>query len=376
MAPDTPDSFLVNLVPVGAGGGLQNGLSFVVGLAGLDQAHPFVVACRRGSAIEQKCIELNIPHEAIGGGFFSRVACELWLLAALGKRHRAKVIFTLFGNPPFNSGGMVKISGFAYSNIIQTEVPFWNFLPFHKRVIKLLKDRLRLFMARQSDELILETPYLYARGKEGVFKDKKLHVVEMEPSILVRARDRASALVRDEGGFDFLYLSGPHPNKRIHLLAPIIAELNRQERPSRLIVTLPESAAYTQAIRAAFIEHDVEHQLKNIGPVEPKNVADLLHSVDGVVNIALLESFSNNWVEAWASRKALICTDAEWARASCGDGAIYIDPDRPKEAAEQIREGLNDLTGLLERGDARLKQLGGERTKIQKYMDIIARHLG
>lgn len=375
MAPVTSDVVLINLVPVGAGGGLQNALSFLTQLARLNDAPKFIVACRAGSKVQDKCEELKLPYVAFPDSGLSRAVAEFGGLAKLARKSNAKVIFTLFGAPPIISGNVTTISGFALSNIIQREVPFWNFLPWRSRAVKQVKDWFRLQAALRSDEIILETRYLYERAKDGVFADKALHIVEMEPSALVTGSDGENAAHSNDGFFDILYLSGPHPNKRIHLMAPIVAELDRLGIASRLVVTMPAATAYTRIVEQAFAGHGVEERLKNIGPVEPKNVADTLHNVDAVVNIALLESFSNNWVEAWAAKKPLISTDADWARASCGDAAIYIDPLNAKDAALKIQNGLKSRNQLLNNGDARIKELSGGKTKVEKYLDIIKRRL-
>ena len=375
MAPVTSDVVLINLVPVGAGGGLQNALSFLTQLAPLNDAPKFIVACRAGSKVHDKCEELKLPYAVFPDSGLSRAVAEFGGLAKLARKSNAKVIFTLFGAPPVISGNVTTISGFALSNIIQREVPFWNFLPWRSRIVKQVKDWFRLQAALRSDEIILETRYLYERAKGGVFANKVLHIVEMEPSVLVTASGHVKTAHGNDGFLDILYLSSPHPNKRIHLMAPIISELDHLGIASRLVVTMPMGAAYARVVEQAFIDNGVEERIKNIGPVEPKNVADALHNVDAVVNIALLESFSNNWVEAWTAKKPLISTDADWARASCENAAIYIDPLNAKDAALKIQNGLKGQDQLLNNGNVRIKELSGGKTKIEKYLDILKRHL-
>lgn len=367
---------IVNLMPVSAGGGLQNALSFLHQLALSPMSTQVVVACRRSSPIHRCCTELTIAHEVFSDSFMSRVACELWRLSALGRRYKARVIFTIFGNPPLNSGSMIKISGFAYSNIIQKEVPFWNFLPLPRRLGKRFKDFLRLWLARRSDELILETDYLRERAAAGIFAGKTLHVVKMEPSLLVTNSIEPSPDRPRERVVTLLCLAGAHPNKRIHLLADVIVHLAKLGVQCRLVTTMPAGAPYFRQVKDSFRQAGIADNLENVGPVEPKDVASLLHRTDAVVNVALLESFSNNWVEAWASQRVLVTTEAEWSRRSCGEAAIYVDPNVPAQAALAIASGIKEPERLLAAGALQLQELSQRGRKIDQYISILRRHIG
>jgi glycosyltransferase involved in cell wall biosynthesis len=373
---------IINLVPIAAGGGLQNALSFLQQLPTVpelcDRAQ---VVCVHGSAIHQSCRVLGLDYVAVKGGVFGRLAYELWLGRRIVRASRARLVFSLFGNAPINSGPVHRISGFAYSNIIQPEIPFWDFLRVHRRIFTKFKDKGRLWLARRADEIILETDYLRARSEVGVFARKLLHVVRMEPSVLVlEARtNQVSRMRASNEPFDILYLSGAHPNKRIHLLAPILCGLRERCAADgralfRLVITLPESAPYTFQIQDAFAKHNALDLLKNIGPVRPHDVGALLSQVNAIVNISLLESFSNNWVEAWAFGLPLITTDADWARASCGSSAIYIDPTKPAEAVELLYGSLTSERRLRELADAgyrQLEDLSRDGKKIDQYARIL-----
>lgn len=369
---------LVNLVPVNRGGGLQNALSFLSCLkSSRISANPYIVVCVRGGPIEQACKTYELMHITVPGGLGGRIWFELWAARKLVLEHQAKVVFTLFGAAPAILPAVGKVSGFAYSNIIQRDIPFWKFLPLHRRLQKTAIDFLRLRLARRSDDVIVETQFLAEHARMGVFHGKRVHVVPMAPSALVlkgiaKARQRTA---KDK--WDILYLAGPHPNKRIHLLAEIFAAINHKEHRFNLVTTLDERSRYYIEVVEAFRRQGMCHVLCNIGPVAPESVGALLSTVDAVVNIALLESFSNNWVEAWAAGLPLIATDAEWCRHSCADAAIYVNPLRPDEAAARIAEALRSPTkveSLREAGKKRLAMLPTPLQKIAMYADIISRH--
>lgn len=365
----------INFVPVSAGGGLQNALSFLSQIADekySEYGFNFIVACVKNGEIEDFCINNDLPYCSIASGFLGRISYELFLGYRLIRSFNAKVVFSLFGGAPIFSPKVYKISGFAYSNIIQPEIPFWDFLPIFSRVKKELTDKLRLFVACASDEIILETDYLRKRAETVFFKQSKIHVIKMTPSRLV-----TDALLPAETGrasVDILYLSGPHPNKRIHLLAEIFSELNKGANRYRLITTMPHDHSYCRLNASEFARLSISDACVNVGPINPADVGELLSKVDAIINVALLESFSNNWVEAWAAKLPLIATDAEWARASCGDAAIYIDPNDPANAAQRIIDVFDNphaLDAMRASGTKQLASLPTQEERFGQYMAII-----
>lgn len=358
---------------------MQNALSFLACLAEYQKTNQlkYIITCNRNSAIEQYCKENNLNFHSIAEGKLGRIKYELYYGAHLAKKNRTTTIFSIFGGPPLISSNARKISGFAYSNIIQPEINFWGFLPWHKKILKKTIDKVRLHLAHQADELILETDYLAKRAKFGVFKEKTLHVVKMAPSAMV-SKSINETLKNNNSQprktIDILYLSGAHENKRIHELASIFSELNRSQNLYRLITTLPENSKYYSTVKRAFEESGSPFSLKNIGPIPPENVGQLLTNVDGMINTALLESFSNNWVEAWLAEIPLITTDADWSRDACGNAAIYIDIKNPTGSASMISATFNSKATLEKskiQGKDQLKKLLTPTQKFHSYMTII-----
>lgn len=371
---------LINLVASNSGGGLQNSLSL---LDQFPQHQEFFrsayVVCKKGGSIHQACKRIGIKYYTIKPGYLARIWFELIGGFFLAYKNNTRVIFTLFGNAPIVSPNIYKVSGIAFSNILQPEIPFWDFLPPLQQHLKATKDFLRIWSARRSDEIILETDYLADRARKGIFKDKILHVVKMEPSSLVlQSMEPSSVFIKKDYG-RLLVLSGPHPNKRIEAMAPIMACLNKLRSDfglpvAHLSVTINPEHPYSRKVLESFRREGVEKCLSLIGPVSQERVGELLRTVDGIVNIARLESFSNNWVEAWAAGIPLITTDSDWARASCGDAAIYVNPSNPQQSAELIFKSLasvEDAAKLIFAGRNILRELT-QIKKIDAYYSVIS----
>jgi glycosyltransferase involved in cell wall biosynthesis len=75
-----------------------------------------------------------------------------------------------------------------------------------------------------------------------------------------------------------------------------------------------------------------------VGPVAKDQLLSVYSQVDFVFLLSKLESFSNNIIEAWHFGKPLVVSNEEWAKALCGDAAIYVDRDSPCSIAEVLIE--------------------------------------
>lgn len=374
------EKVLLNMVASVSGGGLQNALSLIRQLPQIEDLRAnVIVVCKKNSDIYNACKRLNLDLVTIPNGVLGRLWFEFVGCYALMRRNKIKYIFTLFGNCPIFTPGIYKISGFAYSNILMPEVPFWDFLPYRMRVGKWLKDRLRLWGSFLSDEIIFETYFLFRRAKSSPLGKRILHVVEMEPSeFVIQDLQSSKRFFQRESYRDFLFITGPHPNKRVHLFAEILKQLNQIRiknglHKARVFITMERTDGYPEIVWRSFAKNHVDECLFFLGPVPQENVGRLLRKSFVIVNIARLESFSNNWVEAWAANLPLVSTDADWSRSSCDAAAIYIDPEKPSEAAARLFRALcdgNAVNALTSAGRSNLERLRS-RKKVFSYYEIL-----
>src|SRR5690606_3639387 len=115
-----------------------------------------------------------------------------------------------------------------------------------------------------------------------------------EPTALLSKRGATPASVRcpaleRRDCFTVLYLCSPHPNKRVHLMGPIVAALRRRGWRCRLVTTMPDDSPYFAHVRKSFEHAGEADSLLNLGTIDPAEIGDVLCRVDAVVNISLLE---------------------------------------------------------------------------------------
>lgn len=355
------------------GGGAQNSASFVHSYAEKYRARNDLFFCKRGSFIEVILKEHKLGYKALSSNRFLclfQFMVHFYLL-------RPKVVFSIFGACPLVPWkvGAKFISGFAYSNIIQSEVGFWNYLPWYKYSIKIAKDFLRLHLSRRSDVIVLETEYLANLAEARcVFPKSTVEVVYMEPSRYQIKRER-SFFNADHSAFKILMLCSDHPNKRIPRAVTLVSTYNKNaESKLQLIVTLPDTCRLLS--RKDFKNSFDKGELLNVGPVDVSEVSGLISECDALINISVLESFSNNWVEAWMYEKPLISVDNPWCRSSLGLAALYFDV----EDQSSFNGALNSLTRestrrLVTAGQDRLGMLYSKGKKIEQYFSIFDKYL-
>jgi glycosyltransferase involved in cell wall biosynthesis len=278
-------------------------------------------------------------------------------------------------------GRSLNIVGCAYSNLFYPELRFWADLPIVTRVIREIVDIYRRQITKRSDYWILETEVLKERAVGRFsFPVERVGVVPMAVSSLVgltgiNAEARRRFCAQMPSAFRFLYLCGSSHHKRLHALPAIAASLaGRGIQRVCFVTTIDPRQAYSRTVSRAFDALGQSEALCNVGPVPPTEVATLIDCCDAMGTFSTLESFSNNFVEAWAMRKPLVVTDAEWARRSCGDAAVYVNPEDAASSADVLGRIVTDVSErerLVNNGDRRIREFPDARKKAALYIEEI-----
>lgn len=370
---------IFNFLPIGGGGGLQNALSFIDNLESLDGIE-FIA--RKDSLVDQALTRRNAMVRRVGHGKAGRVWFEL------GRKEMAlngRTVFSIFG-PPFlrESEKTLNVNGFALSNLFYPEIDFWKYCSRGEKVRRYFIDAYRRYYYRKADFWIFETPVMQQRAVNiWGFPEERTAVVKMTPSSLVgpelaepRKKDKFRAEL-PQNKFLFLFLNLPHPNKRIHLLPEIAAEMKKQHVDDcAFVLTMNKEHAYTKEVDRKIQELGVEDFFCNIGGVPQPEISSLLACVNALCTFSVLESFSNNFVEAWKMRLPLIVTDADWSRGCCADGAVYVNPEDSGETAEKLialMRNSAEQERVICNGSNVLSSMPSAKEKNRLYLECIAK---
>ncbi len=332
---------ILNFLPSSGGGGLQNICSFIAYISTIDNKAKLVAVVRRGTTEYDLIRNTDIKMMVIGKSLIARFLAEL----AMPRRWPGSVCFTFWGPPPiFARGRMVNVIGVALSNLFHPQINFWGHLAPPSRFYKRLKDWYRFRSLSLADILIFETEYLKDRAK-CMLPEKEMLVVRMAPTINLIKPDKyeVSPLIKHDSSkrFKILMLNPSHPNKRQHLLPQLLASLSVL-CPSIKVYTTMGDDSYSREVISQWRRLGLDSMITNLGRVPYDEISPLIVACDAMINLSVLESFTNNIIEAWFHKKLLFITNAEWARDSCGAGAVYIDPTEPESCAGIMYEMIQN----------------------------------
>ena len=156
------------------------------------------------------------------------------------------------------------------------------------------------------------------------------------------------------------------PHKRPDFLVKMthIAETYGRAKAVLLLVGHHRLPAYTTAIREQIRELSVDVHL--VGPVEDDELVAMYQAASAVVSASEHEGFCLPLVEAMAFGKPIIARACAAVPETVGDAALLVPaPESPAFFAEAVAELLNNPalgTELVQRGDARLRELRGGAT--------------
>jgi glycosyltransferase involved in cell wall biosynthesis len=363
----------INLVPIVSGGGLQNAINFLLNLD-LDKLNfnKTIVIIRNNAVLQKICNDNSYEYIVIDNTFFARLKYEIFFFMD----KKSSMIFTLFGTKPIISWGSKTITGCAYSNLFYPKIDFWEYLSPLKKSIKRLKDFYRYQNVMSSDVIIFETELLTKKAvEEFSFSKEDSYTVKMSVSSIVKKGEKFIDFNIQKNRFNILYLGSAHPNKRQHLLPKIVKSMIEDGLNNFcFLLTMDEKNNYTKELLNSISKMHLESYIVNLGPVDNYKVANLIEQSDAIINIAKLESFSNNFVEAWQMERVLFVTDDEWAKDSCGDGAVYLDIYNHTSIALSIKNTMESkefYSSTVKRGIEQLNSYPNPREKILQFVNII-----
>ncbi len=161
--------------------------------------------------------------------------------------------------------------------------------------------------------------------------------------------------------FKLLYLTRYYRHKNIERIIEMFTDFGDELSDCVAILTIDgrqdRSAA---AIIDAIAVPALKERIINIGPVPHEQLAALYAHSDALLMPTLFESFSSAYVEAMHYGVPIITSDLDFARASCGDAAIYFDPASAAAMAAAVRSLTADpafAERLRHRGRTRLSEL-------------------
>lgn len=306
--------------------------------------------------------------------YMKRMLFEMNQLKSFIKLHRIDTIYTFFGAGLPRYPGVKSVVSVAYPIICYPDSPYWKYISFLSGLKKRIVNMLRRYRIRKADLVVVETDVMAHRMQQHVGVDKSLlRVIPPSPSLFIEDKPYASS---SGDPYRILLLSGLDPHKNLWRL-PSIAQVLKGLGCHNFIFTLsvekhqflsalPKSISFNSAL--------LDQHFDFVGAIPADKIGNIYSDSDLLLNISDLESFSNNYMEAWKSGLPLVCSDTDFARNICGESAIYIDPHNATSSAIVIKTLIQDLSKqrqLADTGKERLTMLPNAQEKFDKIISVL-----
>lgn len=312
--------------------------------------HEWIGMATQGSQVAEALRRSPVcqPIAYTNSAFRQRMVFEHREVTRIIQRVRPDIVFSQFGTG-FPNVPVPAVVGSAYSNLYYPEIDFWGNWPAHRRTLYRFRDRFRLSRTLAADGWIFETDQIAERAKSlfglaadrvTVVRPSASHAVQPDRRHPVTAA-RCRALPT---GYRILLLTGWHKNKSLDLLPEVAKHLRALSQRVTFVITVPEEHPYSRNLMEIARRLGVDDYFHFFGSVEPDGCVELYRRSDAVLLLSLLESFSNNIIEAWTMKCPLVITDSDWSRGICGPAAMYVDRTDAASVAKALSTLRHDRT--------------------------------
>jgi glycosyltransferase involved in cell wall biosynthesis len=306
--------------------------------------------------------------------YWKRKLFELTTLRNFVAENRIDVFYTFFGAGIPAPRGVRSIVSVAYPTICYPDSAYWHFLPWKYRLHLKLLDKLRCMRIRMADKVIAETPIMAERLNKYV-RVKLDRIAISPPSPSAFLADRPFNWKPHRQRFQFLLLGSLDRHKNIWRLPALARALEILGHTNFVFLMSTTRAAFITAY-PEFRAQDaiLDRYFEFMGVIPSQEIQAVYDRADFLMNLSDLESFSNNYMEAWKAGLPLICSDTDFSRHICANSAVYINPHSPQAAASAIVNVLNDEAmqqQLTSAGKQLLAALPNIEQKSARIMQII-----
>ncbi|RYG01121.1 MAG: glycosyltransferase family 1 protein, partial [Chitinophagaceae bacterium] len=171
-----------------------------------------------------------------------------------------------------------------------------------------------------------------------------------------------------------LILSGLDFHKNLWRLPEICTHLKSAHNTTIKFIISCSRDAFVHAYALDLRRQDFDDFIEFRGKIPQREIAEAYKECDILLSLSDLESFSNNYMEAWKSGMAQVCSDRDFARHICQNSAIYIEPHDTKAVAIQLM-ALTQQPQILEQcaleGKRRLASLPSLAMRVATIIEFI-----
>ncbi|ANW94969.1 hypothetical protein AXE80_01080 [Wenyingzhuangia fucanilytica] len=374
---------IIDMSAIKAGGGCQLALNYINELSTgkfiIQEKLVFLIPNigPLSNSLDKKYsnLKFEIAHTDM---FFRRFFFEKITLKRIYKKYNIDTIYTFFGAGLPHSNSIKSIVSVAYPIICYDESAFWKHIPVKLKIRQRIVNYLRIMRLKKADLIIAETDVMKKRlVKKIEFPNDNILVCPPSPSGFIK--DVLSEYQIKEVP-SFLILSGCSHHKNLWRLPELVEQLSKTIS-FKLIISVEEhdfiklltSVNLDCNLLAKYTEYKTFFEFK--GTVMPNEIENLYSSCDFLLSLSDLESYSNNYMEAWKTGTPLIVSDYDFSREICRESAIYIDPHDVINTSKIIYKSIKEkelINKMILKGKEYLNELPTREERVNQINTLIS----
>lgn len=309
---------------------------------------------------------LQAPSRAV-----ARVVYENTVLRWAVRRHRITHAYTFFGPGLPHFKNVRQVVGVAYPTLVYDDSPYWRHLRKAFKWRKRIQNKLRKMRIRQADHLIFETAVMQSRAREVALVSKGSSILPPTPTKYLSPMPLSV-----DCEMRVLFLSGVDPHKNLWRIIDVLPLLADANLPVRFLVSVHRSEflRYLPYTVSESVEALVERYIEFLGPLPPDKLMEAYGRSTIVANLSDLESFSNNYCEAWLVGRPILASDRDFARHICGASAHYVEPHDPHSVfcgLKMLFEDRGVFEFMIQEGRSRLAKLPNIDQRVAALKGVI-----
>jgi glycosyltransferase involved in cell wall biosynthesis len=368
---NTNARLLIDFSPLKAGGGVQIALNFLDYISQSDEFSNVIVLISDKFPLTNN-IHSKFKQIVLSSSPIKRILAENFKLKKVIEKEKITHIFTFFGPglPKFKN--VRQIVSVAYPIICYDDSPYWEHISFKVKVLKKIYNIFRLNRISKADSVIVETTTMQSRlAKALKLPPDHFKVISPVPTSYVKN----NKFMQNSSSCRFLVLSGLAEHKNIWRLIGVATIAQQKRLPIKFIITCDKSLFVNKYKK--FLDSETDDILTYFefkGSVPQDKIQQLYNSSDALINISDLESFSNNYMEAWLAAKPIIASDRDFSHNILGESALYVDPHDCDNIFDTLNLFINDSSlakKLTAKGKEKLKALPSIEKRWAEVKEII-----
>lgn len=328
-------NILVNATNLSAGGGLQVADSFCSTLDTYKQ-HRFIVVLSSYLRNTFEKIKTYENVEVFEYDIKNNISTILFgrdkFLDTLVIDKKINSVLTIFGPSRWNPRKVFHLSGFAMSQLVLRESPFFKIISRKEKLKWFIGNRVRKYLFSRSTKTFFSENETISRRVEQLLSKTKCYTVT---NYYNQVYDKPS-LWKDKSlpvfnGITLLNISTFYPFKNLTIAITIarILKAKHKDFNFRFVFTCNETDFPK-------IDEDLKENFLFLGKVAIEECPSLYKQCDIVFQPTLLECFTAVYPEAMKMEKPILTTDLDFAHSLCGDAALYYSALSSDDAAEKI----------------------------------------